>query len=280
MEASCRSISASEASDGGQAPPVHSASVANTALASLTIDTCALAAAPAPCAVAAQDRGDDGVVLVPGFRQPARQPELRAPERRQPAARHRRRARRCACCGRRDRAACGTRCCAPRSPPRRRDGPAAPKPGARARARAARRPSCARPRSVRRSPSSSAMLSNIDGRCSCVTTATMAPRLGRLSTRPMAPSWPSASRTGVRDTSKRAASDTSSSLSPGRSDAGDDAVGDRPHHLVDRRSRPDQVFRFAHISSCVRRSSLQRPAMSLPTRTDPARHRTVRMPII
>ncbi len=63
--------------------------------------------------------------------------------------------------------------------------------------------------------SSSAMLSNIEERCASDTTATMAPRLGRRSTRPMAESCPSASLTGVRETAKRTASAGSSSFSPG-----------------------------------------------------------------
>src|SRR3954451_21547555 len=67
------------------------------------------------------------------------------------------------------------------------------------------------------SASSSAMASNMPVSRSNEGCATTAPRWARASTRPLATSWRSASRTGVRETLKRRAMSVSSSGAPGGS---------------------------------------------------------------
>ena len=93
------------------------------------------------------------------------------------------------------------------------------------------------------SASSSAIASNIPVSRSSEGRATTAPRWARASTRPLATSWRSASRTGVRDTQKRRAMSVSSSADAGRQHAAHDLVGElqpqffRARDLVRRRRR-------------------------------------------
>ena len=82
------------------------------------------------------------------------------------------------------------------------------------------------------SASSSAIASNIPVSRSSEGRATTAPRCARASTRPLAASWRSASRTGVRDTLKRRAMSVSSSAAPGGQRAAHDLVGELQAQLL------------------------------------------------
>ena len=100
------------------------------------------------------------------------------------------------------------------------------------------------------SASSSAIASNMPASRSSVGRATTAPRCARASTRPLAASCRSASRTGVRDTLKRRARSVSSSARARRELAADDLVG----------KQQPQFFRAGDLGRCGEARSTRRPA--------------------